>query len=46
MSIPEIEANHNRLKAAAIGRFTKTRKMGGAEFSEIFLDKLNQEIAV
>lgn len=44
MSTDELEGNHRRLKDGALRQFSTTRKMGGAEFSQGFLQKLDDEI--
>ena len=44
LSPEELEKHHERIKDAAMTAFHDARKMGGAEFSESYADKLLAEI--
>ena len=46
MATNELNENHERCLNAAVALFNNTKKMGSGEYSEKFLGKLNDDIAV
>ena len=46
MSTSELQSEHERCRTEAIREFKNTRKMGGADFSIQFLERLEQDIEV
>lgn len=46
VSVDELEQKHLESRDEALQLFIQTRKMGGDEFSQSFLEKLDEELGV